>query len=57
MMFLRKLRKEQKMDVNDMELFNHKCPYTGTFCETFHCEGCPVEADERAWMEEDEEEE
>jgi len=45
------------MDVNDMELFNHKCPYTGTFCETFHCEGCQVEADERAWMEEDESEE
>lgn len=39
------------------EKFGGKCPYNGNPCETFNCNGCIVEAEERKAMEELDEEE
>ena len=32
------------------EYFNGKCPYTDKPCDSFKCEVCPVEAEERGAM-------
>ena len=34
------------------QIFHGLCPYTGESCETFECGTCEVEADERLWLKE-----
>ena len=38
--------------MTDAERFNYKCPFTDDPCFDFQCDGCPVEEEERRWMEE-----
>ena len=35
---------------NPKEHFEGKCPYTNNPCDSFKCDTCPVEAEERAFM-------
>lgn len=43
--------------MTDEELFDGCCPYTGKTCfNAWDCANCEVEAEERLWMEELEEE-
>ena len=34
------------------QIFHGLCPYTGESCKTFECGTCGVEADERLWLKE-----
>ena len=47
----------RSVDVWGKEYFKGKCPYTGKECESWECNGCPVEKNEKEWMKESEEEE
>ena len=40
------------MIMTDAERFNYKCPYNDKPCLDFQCIGCPVEEEERQYMEE-----
>lgn len=37
---------------NPKKYFKGRCPYTNKKCRHFHCEDCPVEAEERRFAEE-----
>ena len=43
--------------MTDKEKFGGKCPYNGNPCETFNCNKCAIEEQERKFMEELDEEE
>ena len=43
--------------MTDKEKFGGKCPYNNEPCETFNCNGCEIEEQERKFMEELDEEE
>lgn len=40
------------MSEYERHIFNGLCPYTGKPCETFECDKCEIEAEERKWLEE-----
>lgn len=37
---------------NPKKYFKGRCPYTNKRCKHFRCEDCPVEAEERKYMQE-----
>ena len=39
-------------DIYASDYFHHRCPYTNLHCETFDCENCEVEMNERKCAEE-----
>ena len=41
-----------KSDTSMRDLFGGYCPYTNEPCDSWDCENCEVEAEERDWMEE-----
>ena len=45
----------RSVDVWAKKYFGGKCPYTGKKCESWECNGCPVEQEEREWIKESEE--
>ena len=41
-----------KTEQSVIDLFNGKCPYTDKKCKSWECDKCPVEEQERKWLEE-----
>lgn len=39
------------MAKSDAERFGHRCPYTDKPCDTFDCENCKTEIEEKRWSE------
>ena len=38
--------------MSDAKFFHYKCQYNDKPCLDFQCDGCPVDEDEKRWMEE-----